>query len=61
MGRILLLCAAGIASAGAIVRHHTSLMIIMFCSAFLLAVSALLLWIRRPLADLLEELRRHAD
>jgi hypothetical protein len=39
MGRILFLCAAGIAS----------------------AVFGLLLWIRHPLADLLEELRRHAD
>jgi hypothetical protein len=63
MAKLLLLCAAGIATLGAFVRHlHLiSLAVIIFSTAFLLAVFGLVLWIRRPLIDFLEELRRSAE
>ena len=62
MGRLLVLSAAAMAGIGAIVNHlNHSFAVILFCAALLSAVVGLLLWIRHPLADLLEELRRQAD
>jgi hypothetical protein len=63
MGRLLVLSAAGMVGMGAIVNHlnHHTLADIFFCAALLSMIFGLLLWIRHPLAELLEELRRQAD
>ncbi len=62
MGRLLLLC-AGIAGTGVLLLHmnHNSLAAVLFWTALLAAVFGLLRRVRRPLTDLLEEFRRHAD
>jgi len=62
MGRLLVLVTAGLAGVGAIMLHvNHSLAVILLCAALLVAAFGLLLWVRHPLADLLEELRHHAD
>jgi hypothetical protein len=63
MGKAFLLCAF-LSAALAIVAyhyHHISLSVILLCFSIMSTACGLVLFKSHPLADLLEDMRRHAD